>query len=77
MRQKMTAVVGPRAGTDGLRKSSRSCGSARCGPKRGGYVMSWLGADPERDPTSSFADGVELRCNGDGWGGCVGVAHQA
>lgn len=39
--------------------------------------MSWLGGAPERDLTSNFADDVGLRCNGDGWGGCVGVAHQA
>lgn len=39
--------------------------------------MSWLGEAPERDLTSNSADDVGLHCNTGGWGGCVGVAHQA
>ncbi|KAA8591756.1 hypothetical protein FQN60_017130, partial [Etheostoma spectabile] len=52
------------------------CGSVRNGPKRGRYKMLGLGAAPERDLTSIFAD-LAVHCNGDGWGGCFGVAHQA
>lgn len=76
MQQRMT-VAGPWSGADGLCRSSKSCGNVSYGPKRGGYVMSWLGAAPERDLTSNFADDAGLHCNGGGWGGCVGVAHRA
>lgn len=64
-----TTVVDPRNGADGLRKS--------CGTVRGDYVhaTSWLGALPERDLTSNFADDVGRHSTGNGWGGCADVAH--
>lgn len=79
MQQRMT-VAGPWYGTDDFRTSSKSCGTVRCGLGRGEYMMSWLGAVPERDLTSNFADDVGLHCNGDGWGGCadeVGTCEES
>lgn len=65
-------VVGPRNGTAG--QSNKSCETVRYVPKRGDY-MTWLGAAPGMDLTSNFAD-VVVRYNGDGSGGCFGVAHK-
>lgn len=70
-KQQRRTAVGPKNGTDG-----KSCGPVRYGPRRGDCVTTWLVEAPERDPTSNSADDAGLRCSGDGWGGCRGVARQ-
>lgn len=69
------AVVGPRNGTAGPYRNSKSCLGVRNGLKWGDY-MSCHDAAPERDQTSNVADDEVLRYTGDGWEGCVVVVHQ-
>lgn len=72
---KVAAAAGPRLGMDEPYTSGRSCVSVRAGPKGGGY-LSWIGADPDRDPTSNFDEHGELYyCGNDLWEGCVDGAH--
>lgn len=66
------AAAGPRNCTDDPDRKSTSCGSVRNGQNTGSYWTAWPGAAPERDLTSNSAEDEELRCNGNGLGGCAG-----